>query len=434
MSVCGIITSLPVPGNRRDFAVDSLPMVRYFFRVMRKQLRFMDVFCGCGGLTAGLVHAGLAPVIGVESSLHAQATWAANFLAISDPPAWWDGGVLDASFMAGMSGRIRRLGVDVVVGGPPCQGFSLAGLRDPSDPRNSLFREYLRMVEAASPDFVALENVPGFAVKAGRLLAEGLSGLGFDVESAVVTCADFGVPQIRRRFLAIGVRRGRETACNPFVALETARRTIFAVLCPDGARVTAGQAMADLETAGRRLVPCVDPSSPKGFFEAAWEEPTSRNPYLSLMRRGMAFGQGPDSTRLANHGPAVTERFRRIIATCEPGCLSDGDRRRLGIRKHAVVLLGRDKTPSGLTTLPDDMVHYAEPRIPTVREMARLQSFPDSFVLTGPFTTGGGNRVSCRPRCSQIGNAVPPLLGRAIGAAIRIMDGERPEEACGVLS
>lgn len=126
-----------------------------------------------------------------------------------------------------------------------------------------------------------------------------------------------------------------------------------------------------------------------------------------------------DSMRLARHGQEVRDRFKRILDECTPGVLmSKDDRNRFGLKKHRIYVMSGDLPAPTITTLPDDVLHYAEPRILTVRESARIQSFPDWFRFRGKFTTGGSMRVKECPRYTQVGNAVPPYLARAIGLAL----------------
>ena len=136
-------------------------------------------------------------------------------------------------------------------------------------------------------------------------------------------------------------------------------------------------------------------------------------------------GAPPNSLRLVNHREETRRRFSTILETCRRGIqLSRQDRERLGISKQCIVPLDGDKPSHTLTTLPDDLLHYSEPRILTVREYARLQSFPDWYEFKGKYSTGGDKRIKECPRYTQVGNAVPPFLGEAIGKVLNVMLGE----------
>jgi DNA (cytosine-5)-methyltransferase 1 len=178
--------------------------------------------------------------------------------------------------------------------------------------------------------------------------------------------------------------------------------------------VSVREALSDLETKGRKLIECVD--SP-GFKQISYSAPLTH--YQRLLH-GSLNGTAPNSLRLANHQDEIRERFANILETCRRGVqLSKKDRERLGINKHCTVPLDPLKPSHTLTTLPDDILHYAEPRILNVREYARLQSFPDWFEFKGKYTTGGDRRVRECPRYTQVGNAVPPFLAECLGNLLK---------------
>jgi len=165
------------------------------------------------------------------------------------------------------------------------------------------------------------------------------------------------------------------------------------------------------------LIPADDEGS-GGFMQIRYDQKSTSSPFVKLMRWGMRGA--PNSIRLPRHRSGTIRQFRRIMATCKKGqCLNGQDRKRLGIKKHALTPLHSRRPSSTITTLPDDMIHYSEARILTVRENARLQSFPDWFEFTGEYTTGGKERRRSCPRYTQVGNAVPPLFAEAIGRVLR---------------
>ena len=119
----------------------------------------------------------------------------------------------------------------------------------------------------------------------------------------------------------------------------------------------------------------------------------------------------PDSHRFANHRPKTKEKFKYFLKNSKKGMdVSSSIKKQFNIKKHTIIPLDQNAPSSTLTTLPDDYVHYSEPRILTVREYARIQSFPDWFEFKGKYTTGGKNRRDEIPRYTQVGNAVPPLF------------------------
>lgn len=412
----------------------------------KRRLRFIDLFAGCGGLSLGLTFAGWRGVFAVEKSEDAFRTFERNFLNGPDSvkfdwPSWVPiqataiGDLLSehAAKLAKLNGQ-----VDVIAGGPPCQGFSFAGRRRHADPRNMLFEKYVEFVKKIKPKALILENVPGMAVLHGstkantahgarktgisyyEMLIAALDVAGYAAEGRLLDAAKFGVPQRRPRLVVIGLRKDYARALpqgvkSVFEAIETCRISQIAELGLSE-HVTALEAISDLSIGGMPLVPNVEDGTPTGFFKASYREPTTT--YQKLMQVGLGARE-LDSMRLARHSDPVAARFSRILREFPKGVsISDAGRRSLGLLKHRTVPISPDKPAPTLTTLPDDLIHYSEPRILTVRESARLQSFPDWFEFCGKYTTGGARRRTESPRYTQVGNAVPPLLARAIGSAV----------------
>lgn len=407
---------------------------------------FADLFAGCGGLSLGLVQAGLKGQFAIERDAMAFETFSANFIDQSSPevafewPAWlekqaWDIDDLLDKHKADLIGLRGK--VDVLAGGPPCQGFSFAGRRVEDDPRNHLFERYVEVVDALKPQALILENVPGMKVahaqrnvvdlparRASRQsfydrLVNSIEAHGYEMKSMLVDSAKFGVPQRRLRLIAIGLRRDLgewlDGGLNRvFELLEEARKIQLKQLSlPE--KVSAAEAISDLEVARGELVDCVDSESRDGFKELRYVGP--KTAYQRLMQSGHTGGM--NSMRLARHREDVRARFARILAECRKGVrMDDHSRRTYGLKKHRIYPMAASEPAPTVTTLPDDILHYSEPRILTVRETARLQSFPDWFVFKGKFTTGGDRRTKECPRYTQVGNAVPPHLARAIGLAL----------------
>ncbi len=411
-------------------------------------LKFVDLFAGCGGLSLGFLQAGLEGIFAIERDPMAFETFKANLLGSQRTgqafnwPAWLE---QEARDIENLLDRHRDdLGslmgkVDVLCGGPPCQGFSFAGRRNEDDPRNQLFNKYVEVVEALEPQAIVLENVPGMKVMHGRGNIVPLSGAnaypmrqsyydklvvrledaGYEVASALVDCSRFGVPQRRSRLIAIGMRKDIAEGISDFEkrAFELLESSRVRMLRELGLQesMSASHAISDLETKGKQLVPCQDPMARGDFHEAAYLHPMTS--YQVFMQDGH---EGPmDSMRLARHRPDVAARFERIINECRKGVpMNEASRRDFGLKKHRIHPMSPDEPSPTVTTLPDDILHYSEPRILTVRETARLQSFPDWFHFKGKYTTGGHRRRNECPRYTQVGNAVPPLLAQAIGIAV----------------
>ena len=415
-----------------------------------KRYSFVDLFSGCGGLSLGLSQAGLKGKFAIERDPMAFKTFSANFIEkpkskiAFDWPNWltkqaWD---IEHLLFKHNADLIKLRGaIDVLAGGPPCQGFSFAGRRIEDDPRNLLFEKYVEVVDALQPQVLIIENVPGMRVAHARRnvvdltvpgqrvaksksfydkLVDSLGDAGYKMDAMLVDCSRFGVPQRRSRLIAVGIRRDLcewldGGIARMFVLLENARLAQLKELCLPEA-VSASSALSDLETAGREMIDCTDPESSRRFSAVKYGAPTTT--YQQLMQAGHTGGM--DSMRLARHRDDVRERFARILLQCRKGVrMNDESRKMYGLKKHRIYPMASEEPAPTVTTLPDDILHYSEPRILTVRETARLQSFPDWFEFKGKFTTGGDRRTKECPRYTQVGNAVPPFLARAIGIAVR---------------
>ena len=420
------------------------------FERMPARRTFVDLFSGCGGLSLGLCQAGWRGRFAIERATDAFETFRENFLGKDarfafDWPVWLEQKAQSIDDVLEVHGaRLSRMKgeIDLVAGGPPCQGFSFAGKRNAKDPRNQLSQRYVDFVQHAQPKFLVLENVPGMNVahKSGRgkscqtyyeKLLESLRFAGYEVSGRVLDAADFGAPQRRARLIAVGIRSdvsgylSRAANSNPEDVLESVFDAIKKegerqlMRYGQGIRVTARDAISDLAVGSAKLENTEEyGGTPRrsGYRQVKYRGPMT--PYQIEMSAGVAPAE-MDSMRLARHRRDVEERFEEILGTCPRGVnLSAELRARLGMLKQRTVPMHPDKPAPTLTTLPDDILHYRDPRILTVREYARIQSFPDWFRFKGKYTTGGTSRRHECPRYTQVGNAVPPLLGRAIGAGL----------------
>lgn len=413
----------------------------------KKTLRFVDVFAGCGGLSLGLSQAGCQGIFAIEKSPLAFATLKHNLVDNGnfkfDWPNWLPQKAMTCEeLLADFSDDVGKLAgqVDLMVGGPPCQGFSTAGKRDPADPRNKMTEQYLSLVGLLNPKFIVIENVSGFDMKFENevgldLLMEGrreesyaayisqrLTDKGYKVAYGIINCADFGVPQNRYRLIMLCElveKRGNNGRAIPIpnLFLRLKRKSISfrkKRTLPIERHSTSSDAISDLEITGKELIPCKD-SDVSGFKEAKYAPSKKITSFQKLMRNN--FSEiSPDSCRLPRHKVDTIEYFKKVQSICTPGSsLTVSERKKVGTKKHSTSVLGKNLPSPTITTLPDDIIHYSEPRILTVRENARLQSFPDWFSFKGKYTTGGKQRKFECPRYTQVGNAVPPLLAEAIG-------------------
>jgi len=397
---------------------------------------YIDLFSGCGGLSLGLGCAGWQGLFAVEKDPMAFSTLKHNMIdgkyAHFNWPKWLPQKSttiqeLLKQYPAELSGLNGK--VDLIAGGPPCQGFSLAGMRNSKDPRNKLSHEYIKMVDIIRPKYLLLENVRGFsaAFSNGKgeskkkphseIVKAAIEKLGYRVFTSLVNCQEFGVPQQRTRFIMMGVRNDLPLGnMEPFELLNEIRLPFLKDKGLPLRPVTVKEAICDLETT-RTECSLIEYSgeSPKGFKQLAYIPPKNLTDFQILMRKGLN-GSQPNSMRLARHKASTCEKFKLIHEICRPGyVLNSHEREKIGTRKQAICVLDPQRPSKTLTTLPDDLLHYKEPRILTVRESARIQSFPDDFDFKGKYTTGGKERTKECPRYTQVGNAVPPLLGEALG-------------------
>lgn len=391
-----------------------------------KKIVFADAFAGCGGLSLGLLQAGLKGRFAIEHDKFAFETLRSNLLSKNARfkfawPDWLPQEPVGVGpFLAQHEKHLESLAgeIDVLVGGPPCQGFSIAGRRKHDDPRNQLFESYLNLVDILKPKAVLIENVRGFAMdfnaddevknysqKLRKRLAQN-----YDVFEELLDLSQFGVPQRRTRYFLLALQPGL-SGLNPFDLLRS-RMPSFLRSMQLKAPVSSWAAISDLEVSRGGKQPSSETS---GFDEIKYTSPITR--FQKLMGEGSIR---PTDLRLARHSDAITERFEEIIRLSqEEGRLnttiSEEVRSRFGLRKMALRVLDPDRPSPTITSLPDDLLHYQEPRVLTVRENARLQSFPDWFSFKGKYTTGGHLRRKEVPRFTQVANAVPPLVAKAFG-------------------
>lgn len=397
---------------------------------------FVDVFAGCGGLSLGLMQAGWKGLFAVEHDVNAFQTLHDN-LIVPDArfrfewPDWLPKVATDvADLLTTQRWQLVSCAgkVDMLVGGPPCQGFSSAGKRNPNDPRNRLVEQYLEFVKLLNPRVVLIENVRGITTD-----FEGSAGDGgklnyaqwiikvlredYDVSTRMIDTSFFGVPQKRHRFFIVGFRKeGGLDSLDFFNGVERDRQTFLRRKGISNVPVSTKAAISDLEVSRNGKIPSRDSA---GFQDIAYQGPLTA--YQTLMNNGWE-GVPPD-TRLARHRPEIAARFAKIIDLCHADgrlnvSLSAEIKASFGLKKSAIRVLDPNSPSPTVTSMPDDLIHYSEPRALCVRENARLQSFPDWFAFKGNYTTGGERRKMEVPRFTQVANAVPPLVAEAIGLSI----------------
>lgn len=393
-------------------------------------MKYIDLFSGCGGLSLGLQQAGWKGLFAIEKSSDAFLTLEHNLINVNNHFNWpnWlpkknhDINVVISQYTAEL--KSLRGTVDLVAGGPPCQGFSMAGRRNEGDNRNKLIDSYIEFVKLVQPKVLFFENVKGFTIgfkkdnKRGEAYSKyvwsKLEGLGYNVHGEIVNFSEFGVPQKRQRFILVATKGKRAQTFFDFIVKNRAE---FFKSKKITDKTSLSDAISDLvKKNGTQESP-----DSKSFQAGIYSRPKSN--YQKLMRQGKSLtNKIADSHRFARHRADTIERFQYILDHSKANLtISDAVRKKYNLKKHTIVPLCKESCTPTLTTLPDDYIHYSEPRILTVREYARIQSFPDSYEFKGKYTTGGERRRIDVPRYTQIGNAIPPLFSEQAGIALKEM-------------
>lgn len=364
-------------------------------------LNCLELFAGAGGLVLGLEWAGLKTLLANEVHPDPCKTMHANFPGL--PIICGDIRRFSGSDLLAHAGLSPGSEVNLVAGGPPCQGFSNAGLKDPDDPRNTLIGDFIRIVRDVRPDFFLLENVVGLTtLHKGRLFSrvlEQLDSIGYSFHWKIVFAADYGVPQMRKRLIVLGSKSGPPPAFPdptharkdiPQLDLLTAQLKDY---------VTCGDAIGDL--------PLINPGQASSEYD---KDPTTE--FQLLMRR--------NSDSLFNHQASMhRQSTMNYYALVPPGgnwldIPSNLRKKKQGMQRWPLKGLSRT-----ITTEPTDFIHPTLHRIPTIRELARIQTFPDWYHFLGQRTTGNKmRRLGYCAQSQQVGNAVPVLLAKAIGHSI----------------
>ncbi len=341
----------------------------------------IDLFCGAGGLSKGFFDSGYDIIAGIDSNAEALVTFQKNHPTAK--AICYD--LSNDIFKSTDKDIIELLGskVDILIGGPPCQGLSIAGKRIADDPRNKLYKAYINLIKHFKPIAVVLENVPTirslFEGKIADAIIDDFTKLGFCVSVNTVYASDYGVPQKRRRTFFVGLLKEAFTFPLPYTKQSP---------------ITCEQAISDLPLLQDELGgPCL-PYSYKPVSD-----------YQKLMREGSQF--------IYNHEAVEhTKRTKEIIRMVpDGGNYKDLPRELWNTRKVNIAWtrMNSNKPSFTIDAGHNHHFHYKADRVPTVRECARIQSFPDSFIFYGK--RGSQYR--------QVGNAVPPLLAKAIADKLK---------------
>lgn len=431
----------------------------------------VDLFCGAGGCSEGLIQAGFHILFSSDISDMVELTYChrhEQLGLIQGKNTWFERS--DIRDLTGdiIKERISGLEIfkdkdmpeiDLMIGGPSCQGFSRAGRRDKSDPRNMLFGEYVRVINEVRPKYIVLENVEGFVDMqfmgyrgitgieypdgsvTPTILRSELDEIGYEtLEPRILNAADYGVPQRRNRIIFMGYRKGLTPPQYPVPTVKPEER--LTLLDAIGDLITDSEKRAlvnptptqfQLDSINGRT-PTVDgmPISAKKTLNTELPKQTDivgerfslfepgesgSNLKKRVMEIGVDISDKPAlialcSERLEMSPEDVVELFKQGGATKEQAEI-------LLTKKNIRQRWASDQPSATVVTIADDYISPWEPRTFSVREMARCQSFDDSFEFLGKRTTGGLLRRKEVPQYTQVGNAVPPLLAKAVALEIK---------------
>ena len=357
---------------------------------MLKKPTAIELFCGAGGLSIGLKKAGFEVILANEIEKDFAKTFEINHpnskLICDD--------IHNIDFKAELN-KLNTKRVDLLSGGPPCQGFSTVGSKNEKDPRNSLFYEYLRAVSEVDPNYVIFENVAGFSSMyngtAHKALIHELGLLGYDSISSVLEASNFGLPQIRKRTIVLGWKKEIHKVKFP-PPTHFSKTDIFA----SQKKLMLMDAISDL--------PELDADQSKSKYE---QKP--QNSYQVLLKKGQKELTEHNSSKygskmleilsLIPEGGSVNDLPERL----RPRSYFGNTYARLLPNKPAPTITRNFGTPSS-----SRCIHPFQNRALSTREGARLQGFPDDYIFFGSKTS----------KNLQIGNAVPPILGDVIGNEI----------------
>lgn len=349
-----------------------------------EKLNVVDLFSGAGGLSRGFMDAGFNVVLGIDFDDAALKTFKENHGSAEIMKL----DLFDHDNLKQITNYLenKNITMDVLVGGPPCQGYSLAGPRNENDNRNTLYEAMVKLARMVKPKVVILENVPGlltlFEGKGAQRIVDDFSELGYVMEKKMLYAPDYGVPQIRKRVFFVGVlsELGKFEYPTPFVEPKD--------------YITCEDAISDLPSLEDDI-----------GSEVAEYEVGSLTMYQEIMRY--------NAENLYNHlGTQHEEKTVKLISMVPEGknFRALPDPYNTMFKYNEALTRYHSKKPSlTINTGHRSHFHYKWNRIPTVRESARLQSFPDDFVFYG-------NKSQ---QYKQVGNAVPPLLGKAVAIQVK---------------
>lgn len=431
----------------------------------------IDLFCGAGGCSEGLIQAGFDILFSSDISDMVEVTYRnrhEQLGLIQGDNTWFERS--DIRDLTGeiIKDRISKLQIfrgkkipeiDLMIGGPSCQGFSRAGRRDKSDPRNMLFGEYVRVISEVKPKYIVLENVEGFAdmqflgyigitgIKYSDgsvtpdILRNELNEIGYDtLEPKILNAADYGVPQRRNRIIFIGYRKGLERPQYPqptvtpqnYLTLSDAIGDLISdkkkrdKACPEMTQFQIDSINGRTPAKNGKPIPAPSKVMNNEYsnisdivrerFSLFREGESGTNLKKRVMENGINLNGKPALIKLCSEKLSMTEN--EVVNLFKKGNVTKEQAEVLLTKKNIRQRWSGNQPSATVVTIADDYISPWENRTFSVREMARCQSFDDSFEFLGKRTTGGLRRRVEVPQYTQVGNAVPPLLAKAVVSEI----------------
>ena len=370
-------------------------LLKFYKKYMKTRDKFdmkysvVDMFCGAGGLSKGFLDAGYDVKFGIDWDDAALLTFSKNH---GDAEAF-KLDLFDLDNVSQIEKKLKEKNVsklDVLIGGPPCQGFSLAGNRIESDERNTLYKAMVKTADLLKPRIILLENVPGmlklYGGKVKEKIFEDFENIGYKMNVKVLYAPEYGVPQIRKRAFFVGILDSEEKFIYPEPILNEENF------------ITCEQAIGDL---------------PSLEGDEDYDVKTVRE-YIVKPSSEYERKMRENSAHVYNHTPTkhAQKTIEHIKFVPDGGKYTDlPPELSKNFKYHESLHRYNSKKPSlTIDTGHRTHFHYKYNRIPSVRENARLQSFPDDFIFYG----------NKQQQYKQVGNAVPPLLGYALANQIKV--------------
>jgi len=336
----------------------------------KNSLNFVDIFCGAGGFSSGLESSGHKCILGIDYEKSAIETFKENH----KNSMAFHGNICDLT-NSNLKKMLKDTTIDLIVGGPPCQGFSTVGKGDPNDQRNKLFLEYFRIVKLLKPKFIIIENVTGLIAQKNTFILNSIfkkfKSIGYDLDCKVLSADNYQVPSRRRRTIFIGNNQGI--------------RNIYPDEIKD--KILTGEALRKIN----QKLPNHDLRSARINNKIDLER-------IKRIPQGKGIRYQKDEDAYFNKKLKLNIDWSKL--------------RENRLRQTKYQRLDRRTVAPTILTHRNCYYHPSQDRYLTIREAARLQSFPDHFKFMGTITS----------QWRQLGNAVPPKLAFHLGASLKKMN------------